>query len=183
VESENDPNQLYIILKQVNNEICCAMVCSACKICIHTFKCSCLDYSIKSIICKHIHFIALNIIKSENKLLEDLTSNLLTTYPTPETDADVILTSTKTNKQSETEELEVHMKTLGNSKKDENIYAKFKEKATSMVNKITSIQNLEHLKVAMQKLEALDAFIDVTSKETATGTEFIKTNSDPPNKK
>ncbi len=35
----------------------------------------------------------------------------------------------------------------------------------------------------MQKLEALDAFIDVASKETVTGTEFIKTNSDPPNKK
>jgi len=37
--------------------------------------------------------------------------------------------------------------------------------------------------VAMQKLEALDAFINVASKETATGTEFIKTNIDPPNKK
>lgn len=109
---------------------------------------------------------------------------MFTTHLTPETaNADVTVISTKTNKQSETEELEVHMKTLGNPKKDENIYAKFKEKATSMINKITSIQNPEHLKVAMQKLEALDAFIDVTSKETATSTEFIKTNSDPPNKK
>ncbi|KAL4097840.1 hypothetical protein QTP88_022547 [Uroleucon formosanum] len=68
------------------------------------------------------------------------------------------------------------MKTLGNPKKDENIYSKFKENKTSMINKITSIQNPEHLKVAMQKLEALDAFIDMTSKETATSTEFIKTN-------
>jgi len=108
---------------------------------------------------------------------------LFTTHPTPETDVDVTVTSTKTKKQSETEELEVHMKTFRNLKNDENIYAKFNEKATSIINKITSIQNPEYLKVAMQKLEALDAFIDVASKETVTGTEFIKTNSDPPNKK
>jgi len=50
---------------------------------------------------------------------------LITTHLTPETDVDVTVISTKTNKQSETEVLEVHMKTLGNPKEDENIYAKF----------------------------------------------------------
>jgi len=37
-------------------------------------------------ICKHIHVFTLNIISSENKMLEDLTSNLFTTQPTPETE-------------------------------------------------------------------------------------------------
>jgi len=59
VDSEHTPNQSYVVKKN-NEEICCVIVCSTCKICIHTFECTCLDYSIKSIICKHIHTIALS---------------------------------------------------------------------------------------------------------------------------
>lgn len=33
----------------------CPLTCTKCKICIHTFKCSCIDNSIKYNICKHIH--------------------------------------------------------------------------------------------------------------------------------
>jgi hypothetical protein len=31
------------------------MICNPCKICIHTYTCSCIDNSIHCVICKHIH--------------------------------------------------------------------------------------------------------------------------------
>ncbi|XP_026467755.1 uncharacterized protein LOC113371341 [Ctenocephalides felis] len=39
--------------KQTCNSIC--MRCETCKICFHTYSCTCVDYLIRSIICQHIH--------------------------------------------------------------------------------------------------------------------------------
>jgi len=44
VDSEHTPSKSYVV-KQINEEICCVIVCSTCNICIHTFECTCLDYS------------------------------------------------------------------------------------------------------------------------------------------
>jgi hypothetical protein len=33
----------------------CKMICNPCKICIHTYTCSCIDNSIHCVVCKHIH--------------------------------------------------------------------------------------------------------------------------------
>ncbi|GFT27775.1 uncharacterized protein NPIL_575441 [Nephila pilipes] len=35
----------------------CTIRCEECYICIHSFSCSCVDYCVRFIICKHIHFI------------------------------------------------------------------------------------------------------------------------------
>jgi hypothetical protein len=43
VESEYTPRQLYKIKKN-NDDVCCPMICSICKLCIHKFQCSCPDY-------------------------------------------------------------------------------------------------------------------------------------------
>ena len=39
----------------VSNSICCNACCRKCGICYHNFECTCYDYLIKSLICKHIH--------------------------------------------------------------------------------------------------------------------------------
>ncbi|KAL5245994.1 hypothetical protein ACI65C_013402 [Semiaphis heraclei] len=44
-------------------------------------------------------------------------------------------------------------------------------------------QEPDHLKEAIKKIDALNAFIDATSKQSAPNKEFIKVNNDPPNKK
>ncbi|CAI6375514.1 unnamed protein product [Macrosiphum euphorbiae] len=43
--------------------------------------------------------------------------------------------------------------------------------------------NSDHLKEAIKKIDALNAFIDATTKQSAPSKEFIKINNDPPNKK
>ena len=33
--------------------------CKICKICVHSYECDCAEYTIKSTLCKHIHFVSL----------------------------------------------------------------------------------------------------------------------------
>ncbi|GFR16068.1 uncharacterized protein TNCT_342451 [Trichonephila clavata] len=57
--------------------------CHICKICIHSFTCNCVDYSIKFTICKHIHYICqkfptkLENLRDETMLIIDEDSNRL----------------------------------------------------------------------------------------------------------
>lgn len=43
-----------------NKNICCSYVCRLCAICIHCYWCTCYDNAIKTLICKHIHNVAIN---------------------------------------------------------------------------------------------------------------------------
>lgn len=38
---------------------CPVLFCQNCKICFHTFTCECVEYTIKSITCKHVHAVAM----------------------------------------------------------------------------------------------------------------------------
>ncbi|XP_047100935.1 uncharacterized protein LOC124719782 [Schistocerca piceifrons] len=47
-------HEVYLV--QENNIFCnCKLVCTDCKVCIHRYSCTCIDYSIKLNMCKHIH--------------------------------------------------------------------------------------------------------------------------------
>ncbi|XP_042911251.1 uncharacterized protein [Parasteatoda tepidariorum] len=38
----------------------CDIKCPDCNICIHSFSCTCIDYKVKFVICKHIHLVNIN---------------------------------------------------------------------------------------------------------------------------
>ncbi|KAF0707929.1 Transporter [Aphis craccivora] len=169
VESEYTPSQFYKIKKN-NDDVCCPMMCSNCKLCIHTFQCSCPDYQIKSMICKHIHYVALKTMSTENSV----DNTILSTADIENINFDA--TSNKDN------EIQVHIKTLEN-KKTINMQEQFKEKAISLANKINNIKNSEHLKQALKQLNSIEAFIDAASNNDKTLEDFSKTINEPPNKK
>lgn len=56
----NDTNGKEYQLFKNNVQNCCNIRCNFCNICIHGYKCTCMDFLIRSIICKHIHFLLLN---------------------------------------------------------------------------------------------------------------------------
>jgi len=58
VTSDTDTKIKYSVEKV--DMICsnCALSCDKCNICVHTFKCSCINNVIYLNICKHIHAIA-----------------------------------------------------------------------------------------------------------------------------
>lgn len=49
----NITRKTYIIAERTSER--CALMCQSC-ICYHSYSCTCIDYFIKSNICKHIHF-------------------------------------------------------------------------------------------------------------------------------
>lgn len=51
-----------------HNYSSCALVCNECKICVHSFTCSCLDSGLHVTICKHIH----HVVKTFNPIVETL---------------------------------------------------------------------------------------------------------------
>ncbi|KAK5647824.1 hypothetical protein RI129_002716 [Pyrocoelia pectoralis] len=48
------------IVEQISNQICCNLVCQFCQICIHMYNCTCPDFLIRAVICKHIHCLILH---------------------------------------------------------------------------------------------------------------------------
>lgn len=49
----------------------CPLTCPVCKICVHQFECSCVDYSIKGNFCKHIHACIKPLMKMLPELVND----------------------------------------------------------------------------------------------------------------
>ncbi|KFM82667.1 hypothetical protein X975_19121, partial [Stegodyphus mimosarum] len=55
VASEQQLNYSYLVTKENVDHLTCDLTCAACKICIHMYSCTCIDYLVKFTICKHIH--------------------------------------------------------------------------------------------------------------------------------
>jgi hypothetical protein len=72
--------------------------------------------------------------------------------------------------------------TIHNNKKALNMQEKFKEKAISLANKINNLKNNGHLKVALKKLNSIEAFIDATLNNDELPNNFNKKLNEPPNK-
>jgi len=87
VTSETELNIKYVIEKCNVIWVNCILRCDSCNICVHTFKCSCIDNVLYFNICKHIHAIAkLNVVmntKHENNVI-----------PSPAIDENIIFGST-----------------------------------------------------------------------------------------
>jgi hypothetical protein len=50
-------NDISYTINKVLDTCSCKLICNECKSCIHKYQCTCLDYSIRSNMCKHIHLI------------------------------------------------------------------------------------------------------------------------------
>ncbi|GFY74776.1 uncharacterized protein TNIN_439101 [Trichonephila inaurata madagascariensis] len=76
-KSEGSSIFTYDILE--GNRSCrCPIRCEECNICIHSFSCTCVDYCIRFVICKHIHFI-----QQKNNLMNSVTEDLQQTQHNP----------------------------------------------------------------------------------------------------
>lgn len=65
-------NTYEIYLIQEHQSSCdCELICPECNICIHRYRCSCIDSAIKFNICKHIHLVAQNVLEKESGCSND----------------------------------------------------------------------------------------------------------------
>ncbi len=56
---------VYTIIKKTPCKEC-KMKCDSCNVCIHEYECSCPDYAIHSVPCKHVHLI--HMLDTENQV-------------------------------------------------------------------------------------------------------------------
>ncbi|GBN83500.1 hypothetical protein AVEN_239908-1 [Araneus ventricosus] len=54
------PSLFTYNVEKTNFTCCCSIKCNQYSVCIHSMSCTCIDYSVKFIICKHIHYVCLN---------------------------------------------------------------------------------------------------------------------------
>ncbi|KAJ8910558.1 hypothetical protein NQ315_008943 [Exocentrus adspersus] len=54
--ASNKDQELYCVQK-LFDQSCCDLECRECKICSHTYSCTCNDFCVANKICKHIHYI------------------------------------------------------------------------------------------------------------------------------
>lgn len=69
VNSCDNATKKYMVIKMENNCTDNCLKCSICDICLHSFKCSCVDNLIKVNICKHIHACATLFFKNSGSSL------------------------------------------------------------------------------------------------------------------
>ena len=56
VSSQSKPHVLYTVERMLD-ECSCKLHCGTCKACAHMYSCTCLDASLQTTVCKHIHFV------------------------------------------------------------------------------------------------------------------------------
>ncbi|KAF2904455.1 hypothetical protein ILUMI_01716, partial [Ignelater luminosus] len=104
-------------ISKMQDEACCKLACSTCKICVHTYKCTCVDYYIKSTICKHIHYV----VSKENQ--ENNQNN-------------IVVAGTSTEHVKINEETQIHLQTIGTTSINNDINLSAINDIKNMCNKI-----------------------------------------------
>lgn len=130
IHSLSNPSQQYYIMKvgETCTQTAC-LKCEKCKICIHTYHCSCIDNVIKANICKHIHACARNFYKhlddnniihketnlEEQKILFDMNTTYTNHHKIDQNlkikhQAEIILGLTGTNSLSDQNRIQIEKK-------------------------------------------------------------------------
>ncbi|XP_042896338.2 uncharacterized protein [Parasteatoda tepidariorum] len=72
VSKEEDGKIFTYEVEKESSSCSCTTACIDCNICIHTMSCSCVDFSIRYVICKHIHFVCQKFKNVCKKVEEDI---------------------------------------------------------------------------------------------------------------
>ncbi|XP_005091692.1 uncharacterized protein LOC101864592 [Aplysia californica] len=59
--SSTQPGRSHFVQRTDCEECSCELVCEICHICIHMYTCTCSDFLLKCVICKHIHAVHMNL--------------------------------------------------------------------------------------------------------------------------
>ncbi len=60
----------YYVLQKLQQRCDCPLNCSTCNVCIHLYTCSCLDATLHSTVCKHIHLLCMLLMQNEESAKE-----------------------------------------------------------------------------------------------------------------
>lgn len=81
----NNNTEYYIEKCPQEMQKCCNLICDHCNICVHDFTCSCPDFLIKTTICKHIHFLILEMDKNKELIVSNTVLTSISQEPADNT--------------------------------------------------------------------------------------------------
>lgn len=113
---------------------CREMFCEACKVCFHKYKCECVEYSVKSTTCKHVHVVAMY----EQERQQFLTAS--TTEEVPSIENEIL----QTNDQKEISDFLGERSTAVNCNREISIEQKkslVMEQALNYLNQMSGLDN------------------------------------------
>ena len=73
VGSKKQDAQLYTVLKEVE-DCYCKTRCATCGVCIHMYSCTCMDATIHTTVCNHIHYVQIAALGSKTLYTKQLAS-------------------------------------------------------------------------------------------------------------
>lgn len=158
VSAKQETGEIYCVEKLLN-ESCCDLMCIDCKICYHTYSCTCNDFCIKNSICKHIHYVEMSYSKEKNM---------------PESEKMVV------------EESEWNTNSPGeNVNKSDILKHKF---SAHILSTMTKLQNINKSTLDDEVILQIQSHLDIIDKlvdlPTSSNESFIPVNcSEPTNKK
>ena len=75
MESYSSKSIFYVIQK-VQENCDCPLRCSLCYACSHMYTCTCLDATLHSTVCKHVHLLCMDLPDDIDVITEDMDSTL-----------------------------------------------------------------------------------------------------------
>lgn len=207
-------NLKYEVMSKMNNNVytvkqnatvpheakTCPLLCELCKICCHTFSCTCFDYGLRNTICKHIHLVVRSHAPTiscsptgPNKYQDDQTKPSLpqeanVTQPFSEEDVDFVVEEVPATSSSSVQgETSIILDTLASQYAPEPCNAqKYLEKAKHLFNllcsEVENDENAEAAQVLYKQITHANALVTAL-KNRNPGFPVHKSRQEPANKK
>ncbi|KFM69083.1 hypothetical protein X975_14697, partial [Stegodyphus mimosarum] len=143
-------------VEKVNDSCSCPIRCDECNICIHSMSCKCIDFSIRFVICKHIHYVCTKLKQASIENPHEQINTIATLHEQFSGDNLII-----DEERNETER-NIIVPYLQKNQSLEN-------KKTGLLNKLQDLQRRlsecesEHvLHYAEQNINAINAYMDIS---------------------
>ena len=139
-------------VEKTDENCSCPIKCDDCGVCIHNMTCSCVDYCVGFVICKHIHFVC----KNDN----NVSTEAVTDHPVEENNLIVELNESKARKELEKDIIVPQLISKSNDDSKKNRVLNKLEELTRRLSKCDS--NSDIFQFAESNIDSINAYFDLS---------------------
>lgn len=160
----------------IGNKDCqCGIMCSHCGICIHAVTCTCIDYNIRYVICKHIHFFCKKVNLSSETNVVSMSSNAA-----DDSEGDLVIAVDEHKEQQSVEKSAIINQVRKKPKTD--ISAQKASRLQNISNQIQTLETSEDLDGAAELTKNLEMYLQTISSKHSLPTISDEVKNTPINK-
>ena len=150
--TSTDGKETYMV-ERLMDDCSCKLKCSLCSVCLHMFSCTCVDYLVQLVACRHTHVVRMMLNdKGDDSSSED-----------------------ENHDDNDLSEDDITVDYVNNHSKSEEAFQKLKQKSSKTLNKLTDIlkstSNIDIVRNVTHHLEAALKAAEVESVEVTNQTD------------